>query len=338
MLGLGFAGWLIWSEVTTEAVGLLGFSLRTLLFLVLAFLFMAGRDLGYMIRIRLFARGDLTWRQAFRVIMLWEFTSAVTPTTIGGSAVAVVFVHKEGLSVGKSAAMVMLTAFFDEFFFALVFPIVILLVGSDLLFAFPGASTLMPIIWAGYAVKLAIALVLAYGLFLNPRGLGRAIVGVFSLPGLRRWRGGAVRTAGDLKRSAVEIRRYRPSFWAKAFGATGLSWTSRFLVANMLFMAFATVEDHILVFARQLAMWVPMIISPTPGGVGFAEYIFQNFLGDILTGVGQGLTPIIALFWRLVTYYPYLIMGALIIPRWVAGLSKTGRPAPTGSEQTGADR
>lgn len=328
VLGLGFAGWLIWSEVTAEAVSLLGFSIHTLLFLLLAFLFMAGRDFGYMLRIRLFARGDLSWRQAFRVIMLWEFTSAITPTTIGGSAVAVVFVHKEGLSVGKSAAMVMLTAFFDEFFFALIFPFVIWLVGSELLFAFPGASTLMPIIWAGYGVKLFIALVLAYGLFINPRGLGRVIVGICSLPGLRKWRCGAIRTAGDLRRSAREIKHYRPTFWAKAFGATSLSWTSRFLVANMLFMAFATVEDHLLVFARQLAMWVPMIISPTPGGVGFAEYIFQNFLGDILSGVGQSLTPIIALFWRLVTYYPYLIIGAVIIPRWVAGLGKKSNPGP----------
>lgn len=322
LLGLGFAGWLIYTEVKPEVIYALDFSVKTLLYIILAFMFMAGRDLGYMIRIRLFARGDLTWKQAFRVIMLWEFTSAITPTTVGGTSVAVVFVHKEGLSVGRSATMVMLTAFFDELFFAVIFPLIILLVGFDRMFGFPGASTLMPVIVAGYLVKLSLASALSYGLFFNPKGLGRLLVKIFSLPFIRRWRSSAEKAASDLELSAREIKSYPRSFWFKAFGATSISWISRFLVANAIFMAFVTLEDHILVFARQLAMWVPMIISPTPGGAGFAEYIFQNFLGDVIQGANSSLTPVIALLWRLVTYYPYLIIGALIIPRWVASLRK----------------
>lgn len=322
VLGLGFAGWLIYTEVKPEVVSTINLSVKTLLFILLAFVFMAGRDIGYMIRIRLFARGDLSWKQAFRVIMLWEFTSAITPTTIGGTSVAVVFVHKEGLSVGRSATMVMLTAFFDELFFTIIFPLVIFLVGFDHLFGFPGASALMPVIVAGYVLKLSLTVALSYGLFFNPRGLGRAVVGLFSLPVLRRWKRSAVRAALDIKLSAEEIKSYPVGFWFKAFGATMMSWVSRFLVANAIFMAFVTLQDHILVFARQLAMWVPMIISPTPGGAGFAEYIFQNFLSDVVSGSGSGLTPIIALLWRAVTYYPYLIIGALIIPRWVASLRK----------------
>ncbi|MEG1372177.1 MAG: lysylphosphatidylglycerol synthase transmembrane domain-containing protein [Mucinivorans sp.] len=322
VLGLGFAAYLIYTEVKPEVFYALNFTIKTFLYIVLAFLFMAGRDFGYMIRIRLFARGELTWRQAFRVIMLWEFTSAVTPTTIGGTSVAVVFVHKEGLSVGKSATMVMLTAFFDEFFFAVVFPLVVMIVGFDRLFSFAGASTLMPVIIAGYVVKFSLAAGLSYGLFFNPKGLGRIIIGFFSLPFLRRWRKGAIQASSDLNLSAREIKKYKWHFWLKAFGATSMSWVSRFLVANAIFLAFVSVEDHILVFARQLAMWVPMIISPTPGGAGFAEYIFQNFLGDVIVGAQSSLTPVIALLWRMVTYYPYLIIGALIIPRWVASLHK----------------
>lgn len=322
VLGLGFAGYLIYDEVSAEVFAAVDFSIKTLLYILLAFVFMAGRDLGYIMRIRLFARGDLTWRQAFRVIMLWEFTSAVTPSTVGGTSVAVVFVHKEGLSVGKSATMVMLTAFFDELFFAVIFPFVVFAVGFDKLFSFDGASALMPVIIVGYAVKLALALVLSYGLFFNARGLGRTVVSVFSIPWLRRWRRGAIKAALDIDVSSREIKHYSWHFWIKAFGATALSWVSRFLVANAIFLAFVTLEDHILVFARQLAMWVPMIVSPTPGGAGFAEYIFQNFLGDVVTGDGSSLTPVIALLWRAVTYYPYLIIGALIIPRWVARLNK----------------
>lgn len=322
IIGLAFTAYMFYDEVDSSTFQAVHLSIKTVLYLLLAFIFMAGRDIGYMMRIRLFARGELSWRQAFRVIMLWEFTSAVTPTTVGGSAVAVVFVHKEGLSVGKSATMVMLTAFFDELFFALIFPIVIFLVGSAHLFGFEGASTLMPIIIAGYCVKLALTIALSYGLFINPVGFGRVVVAIFRLPFLRRWSGSAQKAANDILLSSSEIKQYNWVFWLKAFGATAMSWCSRFLVANAIFMAFVSVQDHLLIFARQLAMWVPMIISPTPGGAGFAEYIFSNFLGDIVSNVNYGLTPVIALLWRGVTYYPYLIMGAIIIPRWVASLRK----------------
>ncbi len=322
ILGLGAAAWLIASEVDMDVFYGLEFTLKTFLFILLAFLFMVGRDLGYIIRIRLFARGELSWRQAFRVIMLWEFTSAITPSTIGGTAVAVVYVHKEGLSVGKSTAMVMLTAFFDELFFALCFPLIILLVGWDTLFSFSGASALMPLVIIGYLIKLGLALALSYGLFFNAKGLGRVLIKIFSWRPLRRWKAGVEKTADDLVVSSSEIKHYKTSFWVNAFLATSLSWISRFLVANAIFMAFMTLGDQLLVFARQLAMWVPMIISPTPGGAGFAEYIFGNFLGDIIPKDGANLTPIIALIWRGVTFYPYLIVGALIIPRWIAKVTK----------------
>lgn len=320
-IGLGFVFWMFWEEINAEAFANFHFTLQAFLFILLAFVFMAGRDLGYMMRIRLFARGDLSWKQAFRVIMLWEFTSAVTPSTIGGTSVAVVFVHKEGLSVGKSATMVMLTAFFDELFFAICFPMVIWLVGFSSLFAFEGAEALMWIIIGGYAVKLALVAVLSYGLFFNPRGLKWLIVKLFSLPILRRWKEAAIRSGDDVILSSCEIKHYKTMFWVKAFAATALSWSSRFLVANALFMAFFAVGDQLLVFARQLAMWVPMIISPTPGGSGFAEYIFANFLGDVITVSPEtmvGTVAMIALLWRGVTYYPYLVIGALIIPRWFA--------------------
>lgn len=320
LLGLGFVIYMFLSEFNAQVFANFHFTMRAVCYILLAFVFMAGRDMGYILRLRLFARGELSWWQALRVIMLWEFTSAVTPSTVGGTSVAVVFVHKEGLSVGKSATMVMLTAFFDELFFAIIFPLVVLGVGSSVLFGFAGSGALMPVILTGYGVKVLLVLALSYGLFFNPAGFGRFIVLVFRLPLLRRWSAGAERAAQDIKLCAGELKHYRWGFWIKAFGATSLSWASRFLVANALFMAFFEISDHLLVFARQLAMWVPMIIAPTPGGSGFAEYIFQNFLSDVIPvqeHTQSGTAAMIALLWRGVTYYPYLLIGAVILPRWV---------------------
>lgn len=325
VIGLSVVIYMLWQEARVEVFANFNFTLKAVLLLLLAFVFMAGRDVGYMIRIRLFSDGALTWRQAFRVIMLWEFTSAITPSTIGGTSVAVVFVHKEGLSVGKSATMVMLTAFFDELLFVLLFPILVLLVSNGVMFGFDGATTLIPFVWGGWVVKLGLVLVLTYGLFIRPRGLKWLIIMLFKLPILRRWKRGAINAGTEIVLSSKEIRSYRPSFWFKAFAATFLSWCSRFLVANAIFMAFFIISDHLVVFARQFAMWIMMIISPTPGGSGFAEYIFQNFLGDVVpvdSATQAGTVAMIALIWRLITYYPYLFIGAFILPKWLSNAVK----------------
>ena len=63
-------------------------------------------------------------------------------------------------------------------------------------------------------------------------------------------------------------------------------------------------------------MWIMMLVSPTPGGSGFAEFVFKEYLGEFLPGAG--LAVMMAMLWRLVTYYPYLLAGVFIVPRWVA--------------------
>ena len=89
---------------------------------------------------------------------------------------------------------------------------------------------------------------------------------------------------------------------------------ARFLTVNFLILAFATNADQLLIFGRQLTMWVILLISPTPGGAGVAEFAFNGFLGDLIP---FGLAGILALLWRLFSYYPYLFIGALILPGWI---------------------
>lgn len=47
---------------------------------------------------------------------------------------AIIYVHKEGISLGRSSAIVMLTSFLDEIYFIVMFPLLMLLVGVDRLF------------------------------------------------------------------------------------------------------------------------------------------------------------------------------------------------------------
>ena len=185
LIGLGVVGWLIWRDFDPAVFDDAHFGWRTFFWLLLAVLFMVGRDLGYMIRIRVLSDGQLGWRSAFRVIMLWEFTSAVTPAAVGGTSVATIYVHKEGVNVGRATSIVMLTSLLDELYFLVIFPLVLLLAGFGGLFDLdnPGVLTtsLMAFALAGYSAKLIWVVILSYGLFINPRGIKWLIIRIFRL-------------------------------------------------------------------------------------------------------------------------------------------------------------
>ncbi len=327
IIGLAVVAWFIIREIDTDILNKLHFTWKSVFWLFIAWCCMIGRDLGYMIRIRILSENDLTWRQAFRVIMLWEFTSAITPSTVGGTAVAVVFVHKEGISVGRSTSIVLATSFLDELYFVIMLPVILLIIGGDILFTTSLQGTgaallnnLLIVTIIGYAIILAWVILVGYGLFIDPEKIRKALVYIFRLPILRRWKEAAVRAGDDIVESSHELREKPAIFWVKAVTATFLSWTSRYWVVNAILMAFYAVSDHFLIFARQLVTWIMMIISPTPGGSGFAEVILGRYISDAIPAdpaYTGGIALAIAIIWRIISYYPYLIIGASIIPGWL---------------------
>ena len=321
LIGFAVIAYLLYREFdpTVFTAGNIHFTGLSVVFILLAMLCMVGRDFGYMIRIRVLSDNVLTWRQAFRIIMLWEFTSAVTPSSTGGTSVALLYVHREGISVGRSAAIVMLTSLLDELYFVVLFPLLVLLVGPALFnIADSGGWTygLLSVAILGYTIKLVWLLLMIYGLFINARGFSKLVYRVFHLPFLRRWKRGAGKAANDIILASAEMKTKNMKYWRNAVLSTFLSWTSRYWVVNFLFLAFFAVNDHFLIFARQLVMSIILLVSPTPGGSGVAEVMFSEFLGDFIPIAGFAV--VLVLLWRVITYYPYLVIGAVIFPKWLA--------------------
>lgn len=327
LIGLAVVAWFILKEIDTEVLNKLTFTWRTVFWLFIAWCCMIGRDLGYIIRIRILSEKDLNWRQAFRVIMLWEFTSAITPSTVGGTAVAVVFIHKEGISVGRSTSIVLATSFLDELYFVIMFPVILLIVGGKILFTTSlqgtGVALLNNLVFVaviGYLIILCWVLLVGYGLFIDPEKIKKTLIYIFRLPLLRRWKESAIKAGDDIVESSHELKRQKFPFWVKAFTATFLSWTSRYWVVNAILVAFFAINDHFLIFARQLVTWIMMIISPTPGGSGFAELILGRYISDTIPADAAYVGSIalaIAIIWRIISYYPYLIIGVSIVPGWI---------------------
>lgn len=327
LIGLGVVAWLISREINLEILSYLKITWRSVFWLFIAWCFMIGRDLGYIIRIRILSENDLTWKQAFKVIMLWEFTSAISPSTVGGTAVAVVFIHKEGISVGRSTSIVLATSFLDELYFVILFPLILLIVGKEVLFTTSLQGTgpallnnLIIVAAIGYSIILGWVILVGYGLFIDPDKIRKTLIYIFRLPGLRKWKDSAEKAGNDIVSSSQDLRNKSVGFWFNAFTATFLSWTSRYFVINAILVAFFAIENHLLIFARQLVTWIMMIISPTPGGSGFAEIILGRYISDSIPAdvlYAGGIALAITIIWRIISYYPYLIIGAAIIPGWI---------------------
>ncbi|NLA23592.1 MAG: flippase-like domain-containing protein [Bacteroidales bacterium] len=308
----------------------LEFNIGIVLMFFFAFCMMFIRDFGYIVRIRVLSDKDLSWRQSFNVIMLWEFASAVTPSAVGGTGVATYFLWKEGFNVGKSAAIVMATSFLDELYFTLMFPILFIFFSKAGLFDIAGGigASLFYFAVIGYSIKLLWTLLMAFALFVRPEAVKKLIISVFKIKFLRKWQEAANKTGNDLILASNELKLKPFKFWIKAFVASFFSWTARYWVLNFLILALVfglpnieyssifSLSEHFLIFARQLVMWIMMLIMPSPGGSGFVEAIFTNYMSDFIPVAG--FVGMMALLWRFVTYYPYLIIGAIIAPRWIA--------------------
>ena len=90
-----------------------------------------------------------------------------------------------------------------------------------------------------------------------------------------------------------------------------------FLIINFIIAAFSPAYiNHLVMYSKQIIIGVINIISPTPGGSGLAEIMFSQFfkaeLQENLT-----LASALALLWRLISYYPYIFAGVIILPRWL---------------------
>ena len=301
---------------TSDLLKSLTFDAKAIFWLLMALLFMFVRDLAYMLRIRILTKKFLSWKRSFFVIMIWEFASALSPGVVGGSAVAMFILNREGVKLGKSTAVIVITTLMDNLFFVFMIPLVLLFIPLSIFFD-GNSDVLEPFFWLGYAIIGIVSVLLFVSIFVYPALMGIILRFIFSLPFLRRWKNGAVSMAEDIKVTAKEMQGESLKHWLKAFGATLLAWLGRYAVINCLLQAFLHLNllDHLSVLGKQLILWLVMMVSVTPGGSGVAEYAFSELLAGF--GASMLLLTVLAIIWRLISYFPYLFVGAYLFPNWL---------------------
>jgi len=319
VIGLGVAAYLLFRNFDVDQFSFFQWSAGAALWIFVAILMMFVRDLAYIIRIKILSDYKLGWRQAFEIIMLWEFSSAISPSVVGGTAPAIYFLFKEKISAGKSTAIILTAIFLDEIFFIISIPILLLVFGNNIFPLQDHFSQLKYYFWLGYGLIFIYTALLGYAIFINPYVVKAIFRWLFRFPLIKRWQDNVCLLSDQLIETSKWFKTKSFSFWLKSFFATVVAWTGRYGVVNFMFMAFFMgslgLYEHLLIYTRQLSMWILLLVTPTPGGSGLAEIFFSDFLGDFIPN--QNWVVPMALLWRLITYYPYLFIGAIILPRWV---------------------
>ena len=289
------------------------------IWLFMALIVLVVRDFGYIARIKHLTSSELNWKSSFYVIVLWEFASAITPSVVGGTAVAIFLLNREGIKMGKSIAYVTLTAILDNLFFILVAPLGMLLATDSAFFSetrvLAGFNfNLATIFYISYTLIATYTLFMAFGVLINPYVFQKIVL----------WVARVLRLSDNLQKKAKqltidnivasrELKGLGVWYWIKAIGSTLFVWMARYFMLNCLLAAYfpMSVGEHEVAIGKQLVLWVTQLISPTPGASGFAESFMKELFGDSI------LIVAIIVLWRLLTYYTYLGLGSIFLPRWI---------------------
>lgn len=323
ILGLAVVAVMMWYQLDMDELRSISWDRHILIWLGLALLCYVIRHLFYAWRLKVLSNNDFGWWKSIELIFIWEFASAVSPTSIGGSAVALFLLAQEKISTAKTVAVVLYSVVLDTLFFILSMPLLYFVLGPIVIR--PGMESLKNLDGFGLTFILVLILMttygvlLFYGLFIDPRKIRRFLLWLSKRKLLGRFRESLESTADDIITSSKEMAKQSWTFHFKSILSTFGAWTFRFLAINCIIIALVSSTsldfwNQILMYGRGEVMYAVTAFSPTPGGAGIAEIVFGGFYSDFIS---SGISFLAAIFWRLITYYPYLIVGVIIIPNWI---------------------
>lgn len=323
LIGLGVVFYLIWQQYDPELFRQISWTRRTIFWLGLAVFVYVIRHMFYAWRLRVLSDKLFSWGKSIELVFLWEFSTAVSPFSVGGAAVALLFLAQEKISAAKTVSIVVYTMIVDTLFFLISLPLLYFIIGP--LVVRPGAKSAADLeaygitFWTLLIFMSVYGAIFFYGVFINPGGLRTFLHWLSNRKILSRFKQGLIDTGNDVVVTSTDVKQQPFSFHFKIFFSTFGAWITRFMAVNFIILALITSVpldfwNQFVIFGRAEAMHSITQFSPTPGAAGVTEYLFGGFFSDYIS---IEIAIVVALIWRLITFYPYLLAGVIIIPNWI---------------------
>jgi uncharacterized protein (TIRG00374 family) len=328
LLGIAAVGYLFYRQFDLEQFRAIAWTGRAFVWIGVAFLILVLRHFFYAFRLHTITGKVFSWRKCLELMVIWEFSAALTPTSKGGPFVMIFVLTQEKLAAGRTAAAVFYTMVLDSSFFILTLPVLLLLYGPPMLY--PGMKNYSDVglasgtFFVTYGLMFSYLSVLVFFLLIKPRYAKTVLNWLARWPFLKKWSARLTLLGEEFNLAAEEIRQRDWRYHLNVIIGTVGAWTCKFIMINCLIIAVvpSTPVDgatQAFIYARLVAMFIIMAFSPTPGGAGLAEMALVGFTSDY---VPAGIGLVVALLWRGMAYYGYLLLGAIVVPGWVAAKVK----------------
>lgn len=259
---------------------------------------------------------NVSFWDAFKISMMGSFMAGVTPSDTGGEPLKVYFLHKEGLSIGESTAVVTLSAFLhatSRLVLWILVPLVMLISGVSWQFNSVVKATLT----FGVLVYLLFVGLFALVTFW-PKSVETITLRICSSRILRHVI--SEKTAASVVRRACEIASDFRNGIQKVKQRGGhvglaalLSIAYWILIISVPVFILRGLGDNVAtleVFCVSMTVYLIMAYVPTPGASGGAEIGSALFFAPILPAKILGVFVVV---WRFVTYYTTLAIGGTMV-------------------------
>jgi len=241
----------------------------------------------------------------FKIAIGAELGAAVSPPLIGGSAVKIGMLMRQGFTGGTALSLSVLENIEDTFFFLVMVPLALTITSS---WGLPQVGTVLaglgnPTLWtllAGIGVCLGATFVLMKRKSFNAKP---------QLSGLVTLKEKLVVAYSNFTTTYHRIAREGKSIFVVTMALTSLQWFCRYSIISFLLASMGIPVRPILFMVLQVFVFALMTLVPTPGAAGGAEVMFSLMYRSFLPA---GTIGLVTAGWRFLTFYFLLLLAALL--------------------------
>jgi len=254
------------------------------------------------------------WRPWFSIKLgvVGRYYDLITPLGSGGQPFEIYYLKKDGYSGETSTAIPLAKYMFWQFTFLLICLLILIFHSST-----SEAKLVVILAWIGLAINLTLFLFVFFMSITRKWGAA-LVVGVLKLLSKMKIIKNYKKTLKTVLRFVKQYQTCIKSF-AKSpltiismFIVTALSTISNALIAYYVYISFVDVPivSAFEIVCKCLICELAVCFVPLPGGSGASEISFNAMLGSLFP---EGTLFWGILIWRILTYYAYIIHGAIAL-------------------------
>ena len=254
---------------------------------------------------------------SFKSTICCRFYDSITPLATGGQPFQVYYLSKRGLNASSATSVPLAKYIYSQTTYIL-FVFIMMLFGSGIIQGANISPFVMTLAYVGLSLNLLLIFAIIW-LSVSKKIAPRMVIGILKLLNkmhlVKDYRGTFRKLMRTVKEYISTFRMFMKSGWL-VFGEFLLSVVVCLLgysVPFVVYCIFCPFDINLWFTFAILQMVCDMAVSfiPIPGGAGTAELSFSSAFAPYFTNTGVFVWAM--LFWRILTYYGYLIQGGLLL-------------------------